>query len=61
MFRSLQKAVRATLERDNHRYAVPSQGKWSEHDAHENLAFDEDQFILDESTTRADEEELHVP
>ncbi|KAJ5659139.1 hypothetical protein N7507_005590 [Penicillium longicatenatum] len=61
MFRSLQKAVRATLERDNHRYAVPNQGKWSEHDAHENLAFEEDQSILDESTTRADEEELHVP
>ncbi|KAJ6084411.1 hypothetical protein N7486_011211 [Penicillium sp. IBT 16267x] len=61
LFRSLQKAVRATLERDNHRFAVPSQGNWSEHDAHENMEFDENQSIHDESTSRADEEELHIP
>ncbi|KAJ5565208.1 hypothetical protein N7513_001450 [Penicillium frequentans] len=60
MFRSLQKAVRATLECDNHRYAMPSQGNWSEHDAHD-MEFDEDQSIQEESTSKADEEELQGP
>jgi hypothetical protein len=60
MFRSLQKAVRATLECDNHRYAVPSQGNWSEHDAHD-MEFDEDQTIQEESTSTASDEELQVP
>ncbi|KAJ5532166.1 hypothetical protein N7494_008718 [Penicillium frequentans] len=60
LFRSLQKAVRATLECDNHRYAVPSQGNWSEHDAHD-MKFDKDQSNQEEITSKADEEELQGP
>ncbi|KAJ5929657.1 hypothetical protein N7454_006607 [Penicillium verhagenii] len=52
--KKLQKAVLATLEQDNHRFAVPGPGNWDEH----GLELDEDEFIQEDSLVRADNSEF---